>query len=276
MSDSDELDDMCNKKLQEIYEYFGDIISNTSYGYKSCREYIVVLEIRGVTNESRGTYKTIDKNYAKFRTSLAKVKLIFHKFDLTFVDSIRNNIYSKNITYTVGQFVSPDLFDDNLNSVCAGGIHYFKTIESAFYYGLMFENIGGDLYKKIDYGVIKFWNDDGILCTKISIVNGKFNKNMKIFNDDNSLYANINLEIDYEAFKKTFKMKNQYKWSATITTYDETFGHVISEGILLGCPDICINGYKYFGTFDRSNKKHPKNRYVLDSIVESIYRFMAF
>jgi len=110
--------------------------------YKACRNSIVTLELLAdsKTNEKRDGI--VDKNYAKFRCDKAKVIDIINvktgekmKTDI----SIRDERFE----YSLEKFVETDFYTD-LNEVCAGGIHYFKTKEAAvsWFYRISSGDIG--------------------------------------------------------------------------------------------------------------------------------------
>lgn len=67
------------------------------------------------------------------------------------IESMSHNICTK---YAINNIVMPDKFDEVLYKVCTSGIHYFKTIETAYYYRNMPKN-----YKD----VWLVWNDHGKL-----------------------------------------------------------------------------------------------------------------
>jgi antitoxin component YwqK of YwqJK toxin-antitoxin module len=129
--------------------------------YKSCsREWIVILEKLPdtETNESRSNVK--GSRYAKFRADKLKVVDIVHKFDSAKkISEIQNSVYAnKKITYIKGEIITIANFSEKLDIICAPGIHYFKSFESAYFYEL----------EKVDNGLFKTWHDNGqpeIECT---------------------------------------------------------------------------------------------------------------
>jgi antitoxin component YwqK of YwqJK toxin-antitoxin module len=114
------------------------------YVYKKCsdtlrkdksRKWLVILKkIRTTkTNEER---KTIDPKTAKFRASELRVVRIINLNDPTkTIRYLVNDYEGKKIKYRVGEIVRPDTFDEDINCVCSNGIHYFKSIEPAIFYG---------------------------------------------------------------------------------------------------------------------------------------------
>ena len=58
-------------------------------------------------------------------------------------DSICNSVYEhKQIVYKKGEIIEVEDFDGNLNEVYATGIHYYKTMEVAFYLELKTDRDG--------------------------------------------------------------------------------------------------------------------------------------
>jgi antitoxin component YwqK of YwqJK toxin-antitoxin module len=111
--------------------------------YKSCStdndSWIVVLQLadRSITNQCRLSIGHPNRKYAKFRASKAKVIDIIHKFDQTkIIDSVKSSSHYYKIEYVKGTIVLPNAFDTNLSKVCSSGIHFFESIEAAFYYEL--------------------------------------------------------------------------------------------------------------------------------------------
>jgi antitoxin component YwqK of YwqJK toxin-antitoxin module len=174
--------------LETIKTKYDDYLKDPSYVYKYCNgtcEIVNELKSKGViiimqkvngdnptiTNESRTN--VFYPNYAKFRASHLKVILIFDIDDPDViysgvVSSYYKHIFSTKIEseYIVGQIIYPDKFDNNLNVVCSSGIHYFKTIDSAFYYRYRSTSYTG---KWISY------NDNGAKESEIEYLNGEKN-----------------------------------------------------------------------------------------------------
>jgi antitoxin component YwqK of YwqJK toxin-antitoxin module len=137
--------------------------------YKSCGEYVVILErlLDTITNENRNNIPNEQcKPFAKYRGSKFLVKDIFHKFDSTKkVSSISSSNFENKLEYEIGKIIIPDDFDTHLENVCSNGIHYFLKLECAFYYSL----------KKIQNGEYLEWHDNGQLWKKCTYTDGKLN-----------------------------------------------------------------------------------------------------
>lgn len=120
------------------------------------------------TNEARTNI--INSNCAKFRANTFEVVLIINIFDLddrpqhitnTYVDS---NGITYMIFYTVNRPVVPHHYDCSPENVCSTGIHYFNTIEPAYFYRVL----------PIDYtGVWKCWYETGQLMSECNYVLGE-------------------------------------------------------------------------------------------------------
>ena len=132
------------------------------YGYKAAKNSIITLQILGKTNESRADI--FDSNFAKFRCSKALVVDIedFWTKEKTNIDK---SIYRESFIYEVGKEVVPDIYNEDLNIVCAPGIHYFKTKEAAEAYFL--ENS----IRKQD-GLQHLFHDNGRVKNEVTYQNG--------------------------------------------------------------------------------------------------------
>ena len=137
--------------------------------FKQCGNCIVMLEKLEdtLTNESRSNI--IDRRYAKFRANKLLVKKIVDVTTLEELDKVYNFLlgskFNGKMKYTVGQIVSVDDYDTDLEIVCSTGIHYFLTLERAYRH----------LCKKsINNGIYVYWFPNGQKFAECSIVDGKF------------------------------------------------------------------------------------------------------
>ena len=140
----------------------------TDIVYKACGEYIVELKRLSdtITNEKRDG--VVDRNYAKFRGNKFFVHSIKHKITNDHLSEIENTVFSdKIIKYIVGEEISTE-FCENLNKICAEGIHFFRSFDAAYYY---LNNIRNGIYKE--------YADNGQLVTKCNYkdneLNGEYN-----------------------------------------------------------------------------------------------------
>lgn len=95
---------------------------------EGCDAYIVKLEILADAKRSNATGR-------KCRCSAAKV-LEIQTLDgkPAGIASITNTAYKPNVTYTVGEVVYPDSFNDDRWNECSHGIHFFITRMEAVNY----------------------------------------------------------------------------------------------------------------------------------------------
>lgn len=120
-----------------------------------------------ITNEDRSS--VVDKNTAKHRADKLKVHLIINLHDgSTSTERLVNCTKDHETVYAIGSIVEPDSFDPDLESVCSNGIHYFRSIECAYFYDF------DPIYNKYT-GIFKAWYDNGMLMIKCTILDGKFN-----------------------------------------------------------------------------------------------------
>lgn len=124
-------------KLCEKYQ------TDKKYVYKSCsnlpnkiREWLVVMEKceDTITNEERKG--VVDENHAKFRANKMRVTEIINMNDMKKEEYVVNyDVYGgKSLKYEVGAIVECDKFDNDIDVICSGGIHYFKMLMPAYYY----------------------------------------------------------------------------------------------------------------------------------------------
>lgn len=152
----------------------------TSIGYKKLRNgWIAKLQILGETNENR--QNIVDKNYAKYRTSEAKVLKIFKKSGESTEETHESisGLYNKNFTYKTGEIVKPNSFDPDLGEVCSSGIHYFKTYEQAYMWTLEYANYTGE-YKE--------WHNNGQLFIECEFINGVRHGSYREWYDNGQLW----------------------------------------------------------------------------------------
>jgi hypothetical protein len=119
-----------------------EYISNPKYVYKSCGNYVVVLEKLNDTRTNESRSDIADSKYAKYRANKLKTILIINKFDpLDVIVEIQNSSYKEKKVYKTGEIIEIDEYDYNLEKVCSTGIHYFKTIEQSFFWELLGFNL---------------------------------------------------------------------------------------------------------------------------------------
>jgi hypothetical protein len=91
---------------------------------------IVKLQILGQHNELRPK-NCVDARYAKHRCDEAIVLDIYHPITgVKYVEAY--SLHNSKFVYRLGEVVKPwNQFDNDLNNVCGGGVHYFTNVRSA-------------------------------------------------------------------------------------------------------------------------------------------------
>lgn len=109
----------------------------TNVVFKKCSDCIIVLQkpkSEFLCNEMR---KDIyDPNFAKFRANRLFVKDIIHYKLKTHLSFLPHKNDCTKIVYMINSCAKADKFESNLEEICTNGIHYFLTLEAAFYYEL--------------------------------------------------------------------------------------------------------------------------------------------
>lgn len=110
-----------------------------NYVFKRCSNVIIILKkplINFQCNEMR--QNVIDKNFAKFRCNGLITVDCIHIKSLLHIKSFHHRFYLKDRTietiYEVGKMAIPDSYCEDIDLVCTSGIHYFLTLDAAFYY----------------------------------------------------------------------------------------------------------------------------------------------
>jgi antitoxin component YwqK of YwqJK toxin-antitoxin module len=194
--------EVCNKFLRKYNHGLSKLLDkckeyecDDKYVYKSCNntydhnKYFVVLEkittnaenkgnedIITITNETRKG--VVCEKYAKFRANRLKVIRIFNFEDLTECNMITNEYSvfpSIKTIYYVKHIAECDEFTEDLDVVCGGGIHYFKSIIAAYFYNSL--NTFGNFS-----GIWLQWHENGILKSKEQLLNNTLNGQCEIWN----------------------------------------------------------------------------------------------
>jgi hypothetical protein len=131
----------------KLYKKCRKYISDPKYVFKSCynktnknpfpeRKWIVVLEKINTTITNENRKNVIDKRFAKFRANELKVIKIINMIKPNFVQNKIKSIYETETTiYKVGKIVKSNGYDNNEDKICSRGIHYFRTLFRAYFYG---------------------------------------------------------------------------------------------------------------------------------------------
>lgn len=127
---------VCKKYTNDelyVYKVCCDILSNESN--KDNIKWLVVMKKLDDTKTNEGRKNIVNKDCAKFRANkLLVVKIInINKPSLSKKYIVNKYQDYKSIRYEVGKIVIPNEYDENIENVNSGGIHYFRTILPAFY-----------------------------------------------------------------------------------------------------------------------------------------------
>lgn len=119
------------EKLREL-ELSGCVFKRCStYEY----DYIVALKkpIENFkSNEERED--VVDPKFAKFCCNGLITVLIYDLLKHKFINNFINDNYAQSTEYRVGNLVTPDTYDENIDNIFTHGIHYFLTFNAAFKY----------------------------------------------------------------------------------------------------------------------------------------------
>lgn len=91
------------------------------------------------TNEDRKNI--FCKDYVNFRANKLKVVMIFNIYDLSvsrqrIISEYKDELCTKETVYQICGIVEPDCYCEDIDQVFSNGIHYFRTIEAAYHYGI--------------------------------------------------------------------------------------------------------------------------------------------
>jgi len=135
----------------------------TFLGYKMAKDKrLVILEIPLSAKHNMERSNIVDRQLAKHRCSEAFVKEIIDLNTGASVNQARS-MQDRRFTYIVGSWVFPDRWEENLETVCAGGIHYFLDRQRAEAY-MQSTPLNGEYLE---------WSDSGRLVYKRYVKDGK-------------------------------------------------------------------------------------------------------
>lgn len=127
--------------------------------------YLITLEVvlsPENSNIKRNGVSEEHKQYAVYRCKTAKVIDIYHKVDGHKIDKI-NSHYDSNFIYKVGEIITDENYDIDINNIYSEGIHFFLDKNRAIHYNY-----------KID-GEYESYYDNGIKRAKCVYKNQKLN-----------------------------------------------------------------------------------------------------
>jgi len=118
------------KHFQETKEDF----DASCVKYKRCGNFIVMLYIPKDVATTEERKKVVDSRFAKFCVAKAYCCFIF---DILFEEEEEEYVWSNHMPLTAYEkdtWITPDGFDNDIDNVCSRGIHYFNSLQGAYYY----------------------------------------------------------------------------------------------------------------------------------------------
>lgn len=178
-------------KTEVISKYVFKMCVDNDSPSRKC--WLVVLEKLSdtVTNENR---KVIDHRYAKYRADKLKVVEIINPdnpdetCERITHNAVINSKSATNTVYVKNEVVIADSYDNDVDNVCANGIHYFRSIEPAYYFRKVPRKHHGkwkswyrtgQIARDFSYnhgklhGTIRAWHKNGMLAYGMLYNNGK-------------------------------------------------------------------------------------------------------
>lgn len=134
-----------SKYIDNILKFCDKYVNDKTYVYKLCNHYsimdnsrrwLVILQKLAGTKTNEHRFGVLDTNCAKFRANKLKVIEIIDIYNPKYTKkSIINTFDSVHKKpYEVGKIIESDAFDEDIDSVCSDGIHYYNTPLPACYY----------------------------------------------------------------------------------------------------------------------------------------------
>lgn len=129
------------------------------------KPFVVIMSKTNKTKTNESRMNVFNDNCAKFRANRLKViKIVSIEQPETQIGHIINKFGIKELKYEVGKIVCVDNYDEDINKICAAGIHYFKTLRCAYYYRNVPKNYNGIWIN---------WYDNGQKKSKGKYLNGE-------------------------------------------------------------------------------------------------------
>lgn len=166
-SNLDKIKELCKKFIKDdnfVYKASQNIVSKTD----KTRKWIIVLKKSPETKTNEDRDDIFDEKYSKYRADKLEVILIINMITLkTNKTFVVNEFKGHIIKYEVGKIVECDKYDDSTKDYLSRGIHYFKSLDGAYYFGKVPSKFIGKWY---------MWYDNGRLLCEFYIDNEKILK----------------------------------------------------------------------------------------------------
>lgn len=247
MSDKkQQINEQVDEQFREVLKKCEPYVNDCSYVYKLCThteressniEWFVILQkIPDETKTNEERKNVVDKSYAKFRANKLKVIDIFNVNDPSVSRTHVVNCFTKELVYKIGEVVIPDSYDENIDNICSGGIHYFKTPLAACFYRSAPENYTGiwmDFYdngQKQSSGMLKNGKQDGLWVSWHE--NGKKKTEGNYYKDEKTGSWTLWNSNGFKTTQREYEdgiIINEYEW--IYDTYSN--GNLMKEGIII-------------------------------------------
>jgi hypothetical protein len=133
------MNDWCLDVWNEMKPFFAHC---TNEKFKRVHDCLIALELKNPETKTNETRTVRDPRFAKYRANIVYVTCIVDMKKMETVSSVYNRY--RDVTYEVDHWLSADAFHPDPNVICTNGIHYFTTLEAAFF----FVNLDGAIWRQ--------------------------------------------------------------------------------------------------------------------------------
>lgn len=162
-------------KLRAVYS---DFLRTNMCIFKRCdHSKLVVMEKLPESRTNEHRHNVADFKRAKFRTDVVKTLGIYDLHTQKPLRSVVNQFRNHRSIYSVGQLTRANDFENNPHIVRGPGIHYFNTLENAFFFRAPLKSYSGPWF---------MWYSSGVPLRSGDVVNGKPIGIWKEWNPDGS------------------------------------------------------------------------------------------
>lgn len=173
-------------QYEALYNVCGHYFNLPQYVYKKCNDgaddWLIILERTPNTRTNEYRQSVVNVKTAKHRGTEFNVTMIVNIYDPTkTLDTFTNTAmgWISTITYKVGDIIKPEHpFEEDLNQICASGIHFFIDVFKAIGWGRWPNEVTHFTGLWIDHG------DNGENTRLCTYFNGKKHGTEKLWSDD--------------------------------------------------------------------------------------------
>ena len=227
---SNKLETQCDIRVYKIV----NLQTNTDNDSQEIKPAIAILIIPKGTKTTFSRSIKGNADYCKYRAKCAYVEE-FCDLEGNPLSNVRRaysiyipyGMFHNILVYTKSEFVYPEYYSSNINVICGGGIHFFKSMKAACSFYITSSNnpsqkinimppniylphsiykplIGDDLYE--------IYNDNGEWCNSVEYKMGlirSFHFNYKNLKCITQIYYNLNSSSDCVLVKTITKTQNK-------------------------------------------------------------------